>query len=292
MKKTLVVAAFCGILLAGCQQVTIDENGHDTEVMEQVKKFTFHVKGDFTTSFEDMTRAAVRLENENTAGLTDVWVLDYVDGALVQQVHQTSTQTGITFGSVPMSLTYGHHDIKFIASKGDNPVLSATALAWSKVKDTFTLDYPVDVVASSNGNRAPELKRTISALKVVISDAIPADAKTIILTLGKRSQSLTLPSLSALPYSESSAEIDCTGNRGVKGASAIIYTLAGDEEWQSTASIAVKKEDGTVITSFDLPEVTLKKNRMTVLTGEVFNRTNGFSVAVDTSWEEDYSVNF
>lgn len=290
-----MILAAVGMLTA-CQKVDLPSaeeiGGGNFENSQVTKQFTFHVKGDFTTNYDDMTRAAVRIEENNTAGITDIWVLDYVNGALVQQVHQGSTQTGITFGSVPMNLTYGHHDIKLIASKGTDPVLTATALTWGRIKDTFVLDYPVDVVASSNGNRAPELKRAVSGLKVVMTDAVPQDAKWIVLTLGSRSQSLTLPALSALPYSESSVELDCSSNRGVKNASATIYTLAGDEEWTSTASISVKREDGSVITSFDLPEVVLRKNRITTLTGEVFNRTSGFHVAIDSEWEEDYSVNF
>lgn len=293
MKKVLVAAVAALSVLASCQKVELaDEPNGGGNLESPTKAFTFHVKGDFATDYSEMTRAAVRLENDNTAAMTDVWVLDYVNGVLVQQAHQTAGQQGVTFGSVPMALTYGHHDIKLIASKGETPSLTSGALSWGKVKDTFVLDYPVDVVASSNGNRAPELARAISGLKVVISDAIPADAKTILLTLGKRSQSLTLPELSALPYSESSAEIDCSGSRGVKDAAVAIYTLAGDEEWTSAASIAVKREDGTVITAFDLPEVTLKRNRMTVLTGEVFNRTSGFSVAIDASWDADLTDTF
>lgn len=290
MKKTLLLAAMCGWMLGSCQQVTIDENGQETEITEQVKKFIFHVKGDFLTSFEDMTRAAVRLEEKNEAGVTDLWVLDYVDGTLVQSVHQASGDE--SFGAVAMNLTYGHHDVKFVASKGTEPVLTATALTWGKVKDTFVLDYPVDVVASSNGNRAPELKRAVAGLKLVMTDEIPQDAKWLCITLGKRSQTLVLPSLSALPYEESAAEIDCSGNRGVNGANATVYTLAGDEEWKSTASIVVKREDGTVITTVALPDVMLKKNRITTLTGEVFGRGSGFSVSIDDSWESPLEMEF
>lgn len=290
MRKLFYAA--CVAAMCACQSYDFGEGVNK----EQTKQFNFHVKGEFTTAFEDMTRAAVRLEESNTAGVTDLWVSDYatVQGesspVLSQTVHQKSTDDG--FGSVPMTLTYGHHDIKFIASKGTGASLTASALSWTKAHDTFVLSYPVDVTATSNGNRAPELKRAISGLKVVISDAIPQDAKTIVLTLGKRSQTLALPSLEAQTFGESSVELDCTANRGVKGASAAIYTLAGDEEWTSTASISVKREDGSVITSFNLPDVELRKNRMTTLTGEVFNRTSGFSVAVDASWEEPLDVAF
>lgn len=278
--------------LTACQHYSIEEISQEqgTTVTKDGRLFTFHLKGDFTTSFDEMTRAAVRLENDNTAGITDIWVLDYQDGKLMQQVHQTPNDE--SFGTVAMNLTYGHHDVKFIAAKGTEPVLTASAISWGRVKDTFVLDYPVDVSASSNGNRAPELKRAISGLRIVMSDAIPANAKTITLTLGKRSQSLTLPGLSALPYSESSADIDCSSNTGVKGASVAIYTLAGDEEWTSTASIAAKDAQGKVITSVDLPDVVLRRNRMTTLTGEVFNRTSGFSVAIDDAWDEELTGEF
>lgn len=293
MKKLLLLLPTLLLCLASCEKVETDlpQIGDGvTENGEARKRFTFHVKGDFTTNYDEMTRAAVRLENDNTAGVTDIWVLDYVNDALVQTVHQSSTDEG--FGSVPMSLTYGHHDIKFIASKGEGASLTTSALSWQKVKDTFVLDYPVDVVASSNGNRAPELKRAISGLKIVISDEVPADAKTLSLTLGSRSQTLTLPDLSALPYTESSVDLDVTSLVGKSGKAVACYTLAGDEEWTSTASISVKRADGSVITAYDLPDVKLKRNRMTVLTGEVFNRTSGFSVVIDSEWEEDYSVNF
>lgn len=279
------------LALSSCYSPIHDNEETITETTEPTKAFTFHVKGDFTTNYEDMTRAAIRLEDNNTAGMTDLWVLDYCeDGTLVQQVHQSSTDDG--FGSVPMNLTYGKHDIKFVASKGTSPSLTDNALSWTKAHDTFTLSYPVDVVASSNGNRAPELKRSVSGLKVIISDAIPANAKTIILTLGKRSQSLNLPDLTAATYSQSSVELDCTSNRGVSGASAAIYTLANNEEWTSSASITVKDAQGAVITSVTMPDVELRKNRMTTLTGEVFNRTNGFSVSIDNTWDNDLELTF
>ena len=297
MKRNVIMAAVAALLLTGCQQMSVNDMVEKPEGVPS-KVFTFAVKGDFTTCFEEMTRAAVRLENDNTAGITDIWVLDYSpsptspegEGVLVQSVHQHVGDAD--FGAPKMALAYGHHDIKLIAAKGDTPTLTASALSWTKVKDTFVLDYPVDVVASSNGNRAPELKRAISGLSVVVTDAIPIGAKTLVLTLGSRSQSLTLPGLSALPYSESSVELDISSYVGKSGKTFGIYTLAGDEEWTSTASIAVKKADGSIITSLELPDVSLKKNRMTTLTGEVFNRSNGFSVAIDDAWDTPLNSTF
>ena len=250
------------------------------------KSFTFHVKGTFDTNYEDMTKAATRLENGNTAGLTDLWVLDYSeDGSLLQQTHQSSTDAD--FGTVSMELTYGHHDIKFIASKGAGASLTDEGISWTKVGDTFALDYAVDVVVSSNGNRAPELKRVISGLKITINDEIPATATKAVLTLGKRSQSLTLPELSALPYEQSGAELDITGLAGKTGRQVAIYSLAdGDDEWESTASIEVLNASGARLTYVEIPTVKLKRNRMTVLSGDLFNRSSGFEVNILSDWDE------
>lgn len=262
------------------------------------KQFTFHVKGDFATSYDEMTRAAVRLENDNTAGVTDVWVLDYSpslpDGevVLVQTVHQHVGDEG--FGSVPMSLTYGHHDIKLIAAKGADPALTASALMWGRVKDTFVLDYPVDVVASSNGNRAPELKRAVSGVKLVVTDIAPANAKEITVEY-ERSQSLALPSLVA-----GAAAVSGVTNSvpdGWKSATTeekafSVYTLCPTDEMTTDVHVVVKATDGSTISDFTIEDVQLKKNRMTVLTGECFGRGSGFSVAIDDSWEDPLNSTF
>lgn len=44
------------------------------------------------------------------------------------------------------------------------------------------------------------------------------------------------------------------------------------------------RADGSVLTSFSLPDVSLRRNRLTTLTGEVFNRSNGFTITVDDQW--------
>lgn len=238
-----------------------------------------------------MTRAAVRLENENAAGVTDVWVLDYVDGVLKQQAHQTAGQSGITFGSVPMSLTYGHHDIKLIASKGDNPTLTASALTWTKVKDTFVLDYPVDVVASSNGNRAPELKRAIGGVKVVATDAVKNGTQKVSVTM-KRSLSLALPMLAASEATASANEFTITSSQWDKtGLALTTYTLC-DDEMTTDVLVTVTGADNAIISQFTVSGISVKKNRITTLTGEVFGRGSGFSVAIDDSWDEGLNVNF
>lgn len=285
----MLFVLLASVMLTSCEKVDFSENGNRTE-FQSTKKFTFHVKGDFQTDYVDMTRAAVRLEEDNTAGITDLWVLDYVDGELVQQVHQTSGDAD--FGHPSMALSYGHHEVKFIASKGDNPVLTATALTWAKVKDTFALNYPVDVAASSNGNRAPELKRVITGVQLVMTDAVPANAKSVTLTMQK-SMGMAVPSLVAEDAQEAATVIELPASYvGRKDVALNVYSLCPTDEMLTDVLITVKANDNSVISEFTVADVALKKNRMTILKGEVFGRSNGFSVSISDTWDEPSEVEF
>ena len=289
MKKILLMSTMLATLTACEHYEFTEETTNDKGEIVASKAFTFHLKGDFTTSFEEMTRAAVRLENDNTAGITDIWVLDYQDGKLLQQVHQVASDAD--FGHPQMNLTYGHHDVKFIASKGTVPVLSASALSWQKVLDTFTLNYPVDVVASSNGNRAPELKRAIGGVKIVATDVVKNGTQKVSVTM-KRSLSLDLPTLAPSEATESANEFSITSSQWDKtGLALTTYTLC-DEELTTDVVVTVTGADNAVISQFTVSGVSVKKNRITTLTGDVFGRGNGFSVAIDDAWDEGLDVTF
>ena len=274
--------------LTACEHYEFtEETTNDKVEIVASKAFTFHLKGDFTTSFEEMTRAAVLLENDNTAGITDIWVLDYQDGKLLQQVHQVASDAD--FGHPNMKLTYGEHNIKFVASKGVNPTLTASALTWAKVLDTFVLDYPVDVVASSNGNRAPELKRAIGGVKIVATDVVKNGTQKVSVTM-KRSLSLALPALAPNEATASANEFSITSSQWDK--TGLSLTTLCDEELTTEVVVTVTGDDNALISQFTVSDVSVKKNRITTLTGDVFGRGNGFSVAIDDSWDEGLDVNF
>ena len=289
MKKILLMATMLATLTACEHYEFTEETTNDKGEIVASKAFTFHLKGDFNTSFEEMTRAAVRLENDNAAGITDIWVLDYQDGKLLQQVHQVASDAD--FGHPQMNLAYGEHNIKFVASKGVNPTLTASALTWAKVLDTFVLDYPVDVVASSNGNRAPELKRAIGGVKIVATDVVMNGTQKVSVTM-KRSLSLVLPTLAPREATESANEFSITSSQWDKtGLSITTYTLC-DEELTTDVVVTVTGADNAVISQFTVSGVSVKKNRITTLTGDVFGRGNGFSVAIDDSWGEGLDITF
>lgn len=295
MKRIGFYALFLTVWgLCSCEHAVLPTAEEEASL---TKAFTFHLKGDFTKSYEEMTRA-VRLEDDNTAGITDIWVLDYSptadlpEGKLMQTVHQTTADED--FGHPSLSLSYGQHNLKFIASKGDTPSLTSGALSWTKVKDTFVLDYPVDVVASSNGNRAPELKRAITGVRIYPTDVIPANAQTMQITM-TRSKTLSVMSLLANSGKNTTDEINLTPGRGKSGDDGVhvnTYTLCPEDELITDVSVRVLATDGTTISEFAVENVELQKNRMTVLKGECFGRANGFTVTIDEEWEDPLEQEF
>ena len=75
------------------------------------------------------------------------------------------------------------------------------------------------------------------------------------------------------------------------GLSLTTYTLC-DEELTTDVVVTVTGDDNALISQFTVSDVSVKKNRITTLTGDVFGRGNGFSVAIDDSWDEGLDVNF
>ena len=96
MKKIFIVAAMFAALTS-CEKVDVSDlvggDGDDatSEIgggVAKTKKFTFTMKGDFSDQWKAVTRGYLSADGKD---LTDVWVLDYMNGELVQQVHQTDT---------------------------------------------------------------------------------------------------------------------------------------------------------------------------------------------------------
>lgn len=299
--------ALLSVALTSCfpEPETLSEENTDTE-STITRAFIFHLKGAFETSYEDMTRT-VRLESDNTAGMTDVWVLDYYDdddnastsSVLTQQLHQTTADE--SFGQPQMQLQYGHHDIVLVASKGTSPSLtgatdgSTTAtLSWGKVMDTFALLYPVDVTSTSNGNRAPELQRIISGVTVQMTDEIPTVAATVDV-VWQKSASITLPSLQIATPADGTQTLSFPSSYiGKTDKEFSVYTLISDADASADLTLTFRKSDQSVISTINIPSVSLRRNRMTHLAGKCFSTSASgiFSLSVSNTWSDALNLDF
>lgn len=285
------MALAVGLTMTACQKVALDADSEDAEVLEQTsktKKFTFTLKGDFSDNWKPVTRGYLQADGKD---LTDVWVLDYVDGVLVQQVHQ-SDNTAENFGKPQMTLSYGSHHIYFVASRGVEPALNTTnaTITWSSVRDTFWKDYEVNVVSTSNGNRAVTLDRVVTKLRLTFTDEIPAAANSI--SIVPHTWYYGIDYLTGQPASvrtDASTVITIPdASKGQTGIQASLFGFSCADEWSTDVVISSRTTTDAVLGSATITSAPFKANRVSDYSGPLFSAGGSLSLSLNGDWEDSY----
>ena len=146
-----------------------------------------------------MTRAAL---SANGKALTDLYILDYdkATGKLLQVLHQTSTAAD--FAEPDLTLDYGEHVLKVVATRSQEPTLwDAQKMTWqvepniltpvtatqpvmltsTKTSDTFGAEKEVSVGIGTATTVSITLDRLVAKLVVNSTDVFPDDCTTIAL---------------------------------------------------------------------------------------------------------------
>lgn len=273
--------------LTACEKEIITEEDatvSDGSAIEKTKNFTFTLKGDFSNDWKPVTRGYLEADGRD---LTDVWVLDYVDGVLQQQLHQDDN-TSEDFGRPSLSLSYGTHHVYFVASRGINPTISTAdkTITWEKPSDTFWADYSVTVVNSSNGNRAVTLDRVVTKFKAIVNDALPVGISSISIIpatwyyalnyqTGEATGAISnQPSVISIPQSYE-GRTDVNFN---------IFSLSNITEWNTDISLVAKDGDQTVLGSATIADVPLKAARVTEYSGSLFSSAGSTTISLNDTW--------
>lgn len=285
--------AVCLVMTACEKAIEVDEQGQQTEVelpdgtVAKTKKFTFTMKGDFSDDWKT-TRGYLAADGRD---MTDVWVLDYMNGELVQQLHQ-SDNTAEDFGKPQMSLAYGSHHVYFVASRGTTPTLNvgAHSITWEKVSDTFYKDYEVNVLATSNGNRAVTLERVVTKLRLTFTDAIPENAATINITPATWYKGLDYVTGEPCAVAESNmTTIDIPSTSiGQTGVQASMFSISTATEWTTDVTISSKTSADAVLGTATLTAVPLKANRVSDYSGPLFSAGGSMSLSLNGEWITPY----
>lgn len=279
------------LTLTACEKAVLDEDTYEaeqTETTAKTKKFTFTTKGDFKLK-DYGTRAAVYLTDESNT-LTDLWLFDYKDGQLVQQLHQQ--QSDADWGQPMMMLTYGQHHIYFVASRGAEPVVNTDqhTITFTTPRDTYWQDYSVEVKSTSNGNRAVTLDRVATRLQIIINDHIPANAATITITpsvwyygldylTGDATDARQQPVALAVPE----ARKDTDGPLSIG-----IYGLSPATEWTTNVAVTATATDQSTLGTVTITNAPMQRNRQTQYSGNLFSNSGTFQLGINTDWSEPY----
>ena len=287
--KKCVFFALAAMVLTACEKeiASNDQNGVTTSDENIVgKKFTFTVKGDFSDEWKPVTRGYLSADGKD---MSDLWVLDYKDGQLAQQIHQ-SDNTAEDFGKPVITLAYGSHHVYFIASRGTSPVLNTNdgTITWSSVRDTFWKDYEVNVVSTSNGNRAVTLDRVVTKLNLAFTDAISADAATINFTPATWYYGMNYKTgePTAATTSQTNTMQVPNGYAGRTDVSVSYFSISPSTEWTTDVAVNSKDADGNIIGQGVMEDVPLKRNRATEYSGPLFTAGGEITLTLNGTWEE------
>lgn len=283
----MLLMMLAGLLVVACEKPILGEVEEETETTEMgegksSKKFTFTVKGDFGAA--TFTRGYLSADNQS---MTDLWVFDYVDGVCVQSVHQTAEDAD--WGTPKMSLAYGSHHVYFVASRGEGPTLDAEGhtITWTGPRDTFWKDYEVEVVSTSNGNRAVTLDRVATKVKIVVNDEVPATCKAVTVTPERWYYGWDYVRGIAMASQQTERRVTVpeayVGTTGKLSVS--IFGLSGTDEWVTNVSVKALGDGDAVIGSATITGAPFKANRSTEYSGNLFGSAGGLDVSVNTTWE-------
>ena len=256
---------------------------------DSVAKITFSISGDFTLTSHDFTRSLTA----DGKDMTDVWVLDYVDGTLIQQLHQ-SDNTAADFGTPTLNLSIGTHRIYFVASRGTGAVLNTTthALTFTSVRDTFWKDYEITISGGiSSGNRSVTLDRIVTKLKLTFTDAIPEGAATfnvtpsswyygVDYTTGEPSEATDNGTITVnIPSSEI----------GVVNEAVSIFGFSSTTEWNTNIDINCKSASDAVLGSATITSAPFVRNRVSEYTGQLFGDSGAMTLSLNATWDDSYN---
>lgn len=309
MKHIILFVVSCLILavsLTACEKPILSEEEKSVVQTEDntplppsanTKKFTFTIKADFSNEWKEETNLSqsTNRAQRRTLGylaadgkdMTDVWVLDYMGNTLVQQLHQADN-TAEDFGKPVLNLDMGSHHIYFIASRSSNPTLNTTdkTITFSKVSDTFWKDYEVNVVSTSNGNRAVTLDRIVSMIKMTIDDAIKEGTTTFNITPHTWYYGFNYTTGNPVASATDQViSISCpSSNIGQTGRFLTAYTISSATEW--TTDITIAATDGTntigTATIYDAP---FKRNKWKPYHGPLFGTNGEMTIGLNSTWE-------
>ena len=294
MKKILSTAAVAALCFSACSTDEPTANltariKTDTTEMKHVT-ITFNCRGfDFSTEPFAETRA---LEADGKT-MTDLWVLDYPNGqtAPTIQIHQTSSDED--FGSPTLNLAVGSHHVYFIASRGQDAIIDTDAhtITFGKVRDTFYMDYEINVTATSNGSRSVTLERIVTKFTAIITDAIPEGAATFNMTPSQwyygwdyvAGTPTTATTSQTITINIPASEI------GKTDESLNIFGFSSDTEWTTDITLDCKTSTGSILGTATIADVPLKQNRITTFSGPLFSANGLTTVSLSSDWLDEHT---
>lgn len=281
------MAIAAALMLLSCESE--HEESTDVKAVVPTPKDTMENYMTINLNMGTITQRAMTRATLTELNLTDLWIFDYVDGQLVTDFHQSSSETG--FGSPSIDLEYGSHTLYFVASRGADPSVSGQVITWSSVRDTFWASLSLDVEPMTATSQSVALSRVVARLRIAVTDAVPTGAAKLNVTpsqwylgLDYTTGEPSSPSSPALGVSIPSSYV------GTTSLNASFYTISSTALWQTDVAVAITSANDAVLGSVLLPDVPFQRNHVTNYQGSVMSSGRSVTVTSDDEWIEDDSI--
>lgn len=257
-----------------------------------------------------VTRAAM---TANGKSITDLYIMDYdkTTGALLQVLHQTSEASD--FAEPDLTLDYGEHTLRIIATRSDAPrLLTADGTAWSitantmtattgsdtptlltadKTSDTFAAEVDVTVKTGTAQSIGVTLERNVARLIINSTDDFPADCATLDLTMDEY-KAVRLADLYVIDPAKNHRITDVSALAGQSGTTITYYVLAPAEGYTTDITITPTRTTGDPYQSITLTDVPLERNKTTTITGSIYGHQQGMRIGLNDEWDaEGHDIN-
>ena len=256
-----------------------------------------------------LTRAAM---TANGKSITDLYILDYdkTTGALLQVLHQTSTATD--FAEPDLTLDYGEHILRLIATRSDAPRLTTDdGTAWSitantmtaitgeaptlltagKTSDTFAAEVDVSVRTGAAQSVSVTLERNVARLIINSTDDFPADCATLDLTMNEY-KAIRLKDLYVIDPQKNHRISDISNLAGQQGTTITYYLLCPTDGYSTDITITPTRTTGNPYPTITLTDVPLERNKTTTITGSIYGHQQGMKIGVNDEWNsEGHDIN-
>lgn len=300
----MAAVATVGMTLASC-------SSDNENMVEDVQPGKAHVRlvCGMGVSVSPMTRASL---TANGKTLTDLYVLDYdkATGKLLQVLHQTSTAAD--FAEPDMTLDYGEHVLKVVATRSTEPTLwdegnntwtvepniltpvTATQpvmLTSAKTSDTFGAEKDVSVGVGTRTTVSIVLDRLVAKLVVSSTDVFPDDCTTITIDL-KEHRTLSWTTMDVTEATDNQRVADVTNLRGTTGTVLSYFVLAPKDGYQTDITLTTNRTEGNPYSTITVPDVPLERNKVTMITGPIYGHGQSVQLTVNDEWNsESHDIN-
>ncbi len=257
------------------------------------------------TAGDAATRAALTADGKD---MTDIYIFDYdqSSGKLLQVLHQTGSAED--FAQPDMTLAYGDHTLKVIATRSVSPtLLDADSVAWAakdnvltpisdkvpailtsgKTSDSFGATKDVSVMPGKALAVNIQMERIVAKLVLDVMDAIPADCSNLMMGLDEYCH-FSWEDFDVIEPVKNQRTYDMTTYAGGNGVLITYFVLVPLDGYSSDVTFTLgKKGSDKPYSKFTVQNVPFERNKVTTIRGKYYNHQSGVSFSLKAEWDKN-----